>query len=42
MTSYLVLVRADDEDGGLGGVACDGAEPEVESGVLVAEPDVPE
>ena len=40
--TYLIDVRADDDDGCLGGVAGDGAEPEVEAGVLVAQANVPQ
>ena len=41
-SAHLVFVRADDDDWRLGGVASDGAEPEVEASVLVSETDVPE
>ena len=35
-------MRADDDDGSFGRVAGDGAEPEVEAGVLVAQANVPQ
>ena len=40
--TYLIDVRADDDDGSFGCVAGDGAEPEIEAGVLVAQANVPQ
>ena len=40
--TYLIDVRADDDDGSFGRVTGDGAEPEVEAGVLVTQANVPQ